>query len=193
MSINIQMNDRQLREFMRSITVLPRVRKKNLLRDVGLMAQNQMRAKIARGAFKAPSKWVVAKKNRTKALVGVARKVFAQKISDNEVHVDTKDPRFSLADHQKGWTIPAGSGGPEDRVYGDWVVLPLKRPSALNKPVTNPFIYKWTTNKRPSVVPPRDVIPSERRLVLRSEMIAKRWAEKLIKEALGRAGKVGVL
>jgi hypothetical protein len=191
MPVSIQMNDRQLRKFLQAITVLPRVRKKRLLNEVGLMAQSQTRKKIEAGNYAAPSKWTVAKKGVNKALRGVAGKVFWQRLSDNMGIVETKDPRFSLSQHFTGFTTPAGSGGPQDYVFGDWVVLPpLKQRFALNPPNSDPFTWRWKTHRTPSVVPARDILPEERVLALRSEMIAERWAKKLVNEALQKAGKI---
>ncbi len=189
MPVNLQMDDKQLRKFLQAITVLPRVRKKRLLNDVGLMAQRTTRRKIEAGAYQAPSKWTVAKKGVNKALRGVAGKVFWQRKTDNMGIVETRDPRFSLAQHARGFTTHAGQGGPEDNVFGDWVILPpLKRPGALSPPVSQPFSWRWKTHRRPSVTPARDIIPDERQLAMASERIAEKWSRSLINESLRRAG-----
>lgn len=142
------------------------------------------------GGFQGPSKWIKAKKGVNKSLRGVANKVYWQPKAHNMGIVETRGVKYSLSQHVQGYTIPAGSRGVEDRVYGDWVILPLKNPAALNPPVTNPFIFDWTKNKRPSKVPARQgLLPSLRIITSRGEMIAKRWAGKLVKEALQRAGK----
>lgn len=192
MPISIQMNDRQARKFVQALTVLPRVRQKKLLREVGLMAQSQTRKKLLSGAFEAPSKWTIAKKGVNKAMVGVAKKVFFQMKSSREGIVETRDPRFTLSQHFEGFTTPAGAGGPGDYVFGDWVVLPpLKQRGALYPPNSDPFMWRWQTSRAPSVTPARNILPEESLLAKRSEMIAERWAQKLVKEAIGKAGAIG--
>ncbi len=189
MPVSLQMDDRQLRKFLQAITVLPRVRKKRLLNDVGLMEQRAMRRKILAGAYQRPSKWTVAKKGVDKVFRGVAEKVFWQRQRDNMGIVDTLDPRYRLSMHQRGFTKPAGIGGPADNIHGDWVILPpLKRPGALSPPVSQPFTWRWKTHRRPSVTPARDIIPEERQLAMSSERIAEKWARSLINESLRRAG-----
>ena len=189
MPVSLQMDDRQLRKFLQAVTVLPRVRKKRLLNDVGLMAQRSLRRKILAGNYKGPSKWTVAKKGVDKALRGVAEKIFWQRQNDNMGVVDTVDKRYKLWWHYRGISKPAGVGGPADNVHGDWVILPpLKRPGALSPPVSQPFSWRWKTHRRPSVIPARDIIPEERQLAKSSERIAEKWARSLINESLRRAG-----
>ena len=190
MPVNVTLDDRQLRSFLRNLTVLPRVRKKHLLRDVGQMAQHETRMAILGGGFKGPGKWVVAKKGVNKAMEGVDRKVFFQRITDSMGIVETTDPRFSLYQHWRGFTTPAGTGGVKDNVFGDWVRLPpLKQRSALHKPNKDPFMWNWRKSRTPSVVPARPgILPSEFLLAKKAERIAEKWAKRLVRESLKRAG-----
>ena len=175
-------------------------RQGKLTTNVARMSRDATKKKIVRGAYQGPSKWIKAKKGSRKALRGMARSVYFRKISKKEAFVDARDPRYNLAQHYYGYTKQAGVGGREDRVFGDWVIMPLKQPSALKRVkaegkggFSNIFMYKWTKNKRPSVVPGRDIIPKESFLVSRTEGISKVWAVAVVNASLKKVGLQGLV
>lgn len=170
-----------------------KVRQGRLVTRVARMSRDATKKKIVAGAYQGPSKWIKAKKGSRKALRGMARSVYFRKVTKNSAIVDSRDPRYTLAQHHYGYTKQAGAGGRADRVFGSWVVLPLVQPSALLPPVTNPFVYNWTVNKRPSVVPARDIIPEESFLVNRAEGIGKVWVVEVINESLKKVGLQGLV
>jgi hypothetical protein len=189
--INITMSDRQVREFTKQLRILPIKRQKKLVNDIAQEGARETRRKLDTGGGVPPSKWIRARKGVNKAMVGASDKVTVFQTGDNRAIVDTIDPRYSLGKHARGYTKPAGSGGPEDRVFGDWVVIPLKQPSELTRlrsRVPNPFRFKWTTHKRPSVVPARDVIASDKHMATQGNLIAQKWAQRILSEALSKVG-----
>jgi hypothetical protein len=190
--ITISMSDRQARDFVKNLQTLPIKRKRELVRDVGMYARNETRRKIAAGGGVPPSKWIRARKGVQKSFSGAADKVIlAQTPDGGSAVVETSDPRYTLAQHARGYTKPAGSGGASDRVFGEWVVIPLKQPAELTRlkdKVPNPFQFKWTKNRRPSVVPARDILPSDGDMAKNGNIIAQRWAQRIISEALAKVG-----
>lgn len=188
MTILVSMDDRQLRQFLKELQILPQKRQKNLVRNIGTFGKNETRLKLARGGGVPPSKWIRARKGVNKSMTGAADKVQLFMLKDTEAVVETTDPRYSLSQHARGYTKPAGSGGFADRVFGPEVVIPLKNPSALSPPVSNPFRYDWTFHRTPSVVPPRDILPSDAEMATAGESLAKRWVNKIVSEALAKAG-----
>ena len=179
---------KQVDKFLRELHRVPRQRQQALTRKAGRMARDETKKKILAGNFEGPSKWVRARKGVNKSLRGVAKNVVMKVQSNNRVVIESSDPRYTLKQHAEGYTKPAGSGGKADRVDGNWVVIPLANPSALNKPVSNPFMFDWTVNKRPSVVPARNILPEDRVLAHETEKVAERWLNEVIKEAARRAG-----
>lgn len=189
MAISLSFDTKKEAEaFVRELNKVALRTERRLVRDSGRMARDLTRRKIKAGNFAEPSKWVKAKKGRQKALRGVAEKVVMKIVKDDQVQIESSDPRYTLAQHQKGYTKRAGTGGIEDNVYGNYVRLPLKNPGALQGKVSNPFIFNWTKNKRPSVVPARDILPTDRRLAEETEKIAGRWINRAIREAARRSG-----
>ena len=177
-----------------------KVRQGRLVTRVARMSRDATKKKIVAGAYAGPSKWIKAKKGSRKALRGMARSVYFRKVSKNSAIVDSRDPRYNLAQHHYGYTKQAGTGGRADRVFGDWVIMPLRQPTALRGVrgggqggFSNIFMFKWTKNKRPSVVPARDIIPEESFLVNRAEGIGKVWAVEVINESLKKVGLQGLV
>ena len=177
-----------------------RARQGKLVTNVAMMSRDATKKKIVAGAYQGPSKWIKAKKGSRKALRGMARSVYFRKVSKNAAIIDSRDPRYNLAQHHYGYTKQAGVGGRADRVFGDWVIMPLRNSTALRGVkgggqggFSNIFMFKWTKNKRPSVVPARDIIPEESFLVNRTEGISKVWVVKVVNESLKKIGLQGLV
>lgn len=188
MAINIIMSDRQATEFVKQLKILPLKRQKLLTRRIGEYGRDESKRKVRLGGGVAPSKWIRAKKGTNKALEGVDQRIELFMLGNGKAIVETTDPRFSLGMHAAGYTKPAGSGGPADRVFGNWVILPLKNPSALNPPVSNPFMYDWTRHSTPSKVPARDILPTDADMGVEGNKIAQKWAQDIVSEALSKVG-----
>jgi hypothetical protein len=159
--------ERMPREIMKQL----RSQQGRLVTQAGRIARDRTRAKIIAGNFEEPSKWIKAKKNARKALVGVAQKVGIIRKSRSQVIIDTRDPRYSLAQHHEGYTLPAD---------GQTYTLDLKRPTALDPPHRNPFRFKWV---KASVVPARDILPTEEELQPEIDRAGKKFLRDVIVKA----------
>lgn len=188
MAIAVNMTDRQAKQFLAELQRLPLKRQKILVRRIAEHGKKVAQQKVRAGGGVAPSKWVQARKGVNKALVGVDRKIEVFMTGDAKAIVDVLDPRYSLGQHARGYTKPAGAGGVEDRVFGDWVIIPLANPGALSPPVSNPFMYNWRKNRTPSVVPARDVLPSDADMGTQGNIIAQKWAQEIVSMALAKVG-----
>ena len=126
------------------------------------------------GAWKPPSKWIMAKKNVNQVLAGQSRRVNFQSLQDKLVIFFASPGQWTLTQHHDGFTVPP---------TGDRVTIQLSNPSALALPSSaKAFSF---ISRRPSVVPARKAWPSEAEALAKVNPAVSIWLTKTLRGVPG--------
>jgi hypothetical protein len=167
-------------------------RRIEFFRQIGAVEAEVVRRRIQSqddGRWAKASKWVRAKKALDQPLFGAERFV-KLRVTANEARVygNTGDDAWTLTQHDRGFYNALV--GKKDEMEGDRVVLKLRDPSALGRPLralkkgrvqTSKFFF---VPKRIGHTPARKIWSEAAEVQKRMTPIAVRWIEKVTQEAV---------
>jgi hypothetical protein len=143
-----------------------------LFRTMGGLLVRDVRARLSSGdggKWAPPSKWVKAKRNARKVLVGLGGRI-KQRVVGRSLHVyfDSPGP-WTLTQHHQGFVTPP---------TGERVSFRLKRPSALGLPSSRTsFSF---ISRRESPTPARKIWPNTAEVVTMIEPTIVPWFNRLL-------------
>lgn len=131
------------------------------------------------GSWRQPSKWTMAKKGVTKALVGAENFVF-WRVTGMKLTVFSKTPgQWTLTQHEQGFENKLAE---ESEKVGERVRLNIVNPAPLGLRKPGEFMF---VPKRAGVTPARKIWTTPSEAVKLVEPVAFRWLKKLVAETSG--------
>lgn len=154
-----------------------------LNQEIGLGVANNVKQRIKSadgGTWILPSKWIRAKKDVSKALIGADRFVKWRASPQNAVIYGETGSDWTLSQHDKGFVNKLESE--QDRKDGDRVVISILNPAPLGLKSSGDFRFKPS---RPGITPARKIWPTPAEVGPIIVPIASRWLRKTVLEVSG--------
>lgn len=131
------------------------------------------------GKWAPASKWIQAKKNSNRALVGVERYV-KSKVSDNRLQIYAETTGYTLSQHQRGFTNKEYDKA--EKAHDGRVEIFVQNPGPLG--MKKPGIFRWVP-KNLGVTPARKIWSDDADMARIGQPIFSRWLKNVIEGTEG--------
>lgn len=180
--ITITVNAEEVAGTLNALSLKIREQLPALLSQLGTRLSDDVKERIKsadHGAWRQPSKWTMAKKGVTKALVGAENFVF-WRVAGMKLTIFGNTPAdWTLTQHERGFENKLSR---PDEMVGDRVRLHIIDPAPLGLPKPGDFMF---VPKRAGVTPPRKIWSTPAEAAKIATPIAFRWLTKLVSETNG--------
>lgn len=153
-----------------------------LLAELGQHLVEQVKERITSadaGTWKPGSKWLQAKKNTTRALVGVERYVKSS-VNDNRLEVYAETPGYTLTQHHVGFANKLFKDS--ELSDGGRVEIEVRNPSPLG--LKNATVFRFIPTN-PGMTPARKIWSDDADVQKVGQPIFSRWLKNVVETTEG--------